>query len=338
MGVKLVDIIEKKQIQIEELSHKSFAVDSSNILYQFLSSIRQADGTPLMDSAGNITSHLVGLSSRISNLMAKNLKLCFVFDGKSPKLKFDERQQREQRKKAAEKKFLDAKEQSDITSMHKYSMQTTRLTPEIVKESKELISAFGLPIIDAPSEAEAQASFMAKQRSVYGVISQDFDSLLFGAPILIRNLTISQRKRLAGVQVKVFPEIIDLKENLKILDINQKELLILAIMVGTDFNSQGIKGIGPKKALKLIKERKDYDKLFEELQADFNYKEILDVFENMPVTQDYNLEWHEIDQERIRRLLIDKHDFSLERVEKIFDTISDNKSKHKEQTGLDKWF
>lgn len=338
MGVKLGEILEKKQIQIEDLSHKSFAVDSSNIIYQFLSSIRQADGTPLMDSSGNITSHLVGLSSRISNLIAKNLRLCFVFDGKSPELKVSEQIQREKRKVLAQEKLQEAKEQGDEGLMYKYSMQTTRLTQEIIKEAKELILAFGLPIVNAPSEAEAQAAFMAKNKDVYGVISQDFDSLVFGTPVLVRNLTISQKRRVAGVQVKVFPELIDLKENLKLLDIDQKKLIILAIMVGTDFNSQGIKGIGPKKALKIVRQRHDYDKIFEELQADFDWKEIYSVFEDMPTTDNYKLEWHEVDEEKIRNLLVDRHDFSLERVEKIFDTISDNKSKHKGQTGLDKWF
>lgn len=334
MGVQLGKLIPKHEIKIEALSGKIVAIDASNILYQFLSSIRQQDGTPLKDSNGQVTSHLVGLSSRIPKLMSRGLKICFVLDGKSPELKLKERKEREERKLIAEEKLKDAKELEDIELMHKYSMQATRLDKEMIKEAKELIEALGLPVIQAPSEAEAQASFMTT-KDVYAIVSQDYDSLLFGAQKIVRNLTISQRKRLPnGGSVSIKPEIIYLEEALKTLELNQDQLIIAGILIGTDFNNKGVKGIGPKNAIKLVKTNKDYDKMFKSLNADFDWKEIYNVFNKMPVMKDYKLKWTGINEDKIRELLIEKHDFSKERVDKIFETLGRNTG----QSGLDKWF
>ena len=167
MGVAITDLLPKKEIEFSSLAGKKLAVDTSNVLYQFLTSIRQADGTPLMDSKGRVTSHLMGLSTRIPNLMEQNLKLCFVFDGKAPRMKLKEQQNRENRKKKAEEKYAKASEERDAESMLKYSKQFIRMDKKIVEESKEFIQALGLPIIQAPSEAEAQASFMAEKIQIH---------------------------------------------------------------------------------------------------------------------------------------------------------------------------
>lgn len=335
MGVPLTNIVPKHEIKIEALNSKVVAIDTSNVLYQFLSSIRQQDGTPLKDSDGNITSHLVGLSSRIPNLMSKDLKICFVLDGKSPVLKIKEQEERAYRKQVAQEKLEQATMEGNEELMHKYSMQTTKLTKEMVNEAVELIRCFGLPVIQAPSEAEAQAAFMTKQEDVYSVVSQDYDSLLFGALRVVRNLTISQRKRLPnGTTISVKPEIIELDEVLNNLGINQDQLIIMGILIGTDFNIKGIKGIGPKNALKLVKQYKDFDELFKNVKADFDWKEIFDVFKKMPVTKKYDLKWNSINENKIREILIEKHDFSNERVDKIFKTLGRKTG----QSGLNKWF
>ncbi|MCD4666803.1 hypothetical protein K8R47_03265 [archaeon] len=161
MGLNISNIIPKKEISWEELKNKKIAVDTSQVLYQFLSSIRQPDGTPLIDSNNNVTSHLMGISTRIPNLIEKGIKPIFVFDGKPPILKLHEKESREHRKQLAEKKLEEAKEEGDEELMLRYSKQTIRLTLDMSKEARELIDAFGLPTIQAPSEAEAQCSFMA---------------------------------------------------------------------------------------------------------------------------------------------------------------------------------
>ena len=334
MGVKLADIIIKNDISFEDLKNKRIAVDFSNVVYQFLSNIRQADGTPLMDKNGNITSHLVGLFSRTSNLMEKGIKICYVFDGKPPLLKLKEREEREHRKRIAESKLKIAKEEQSEENMLKYSKQTVRLTPDIVKESKELISALGLPVIQAPSEAEAQASFMCEQGDVFAIGSQDYDSLLFNAPRAIQNLTLSQKRKLPnGSYVWIKPQMINLYENLKHLKITQDQLLIIGILIGTDFNPGGVRGIGPKTALRLVQQHKNYDNIFREVKADFNWKEIYAVFKSMPIMKNYQLKWNPVDADKIKKLLIDKHDFSEERVNNTLFKITKNNN----QEGLNKW-
>ena len=335
MGVNISQIISKKDISLESLRNKKLAVDASQMLYQFIASIRQPDGTPLMDSKDNITSHLMGISTRIPNLIEKGLKLAFVFDGKPPLLKTQEKEQRENRKQLAEKRLEKAKEEGDETLMLKYSKQTSRLTFKMSDEAKELVKAFGLPVIQAPSEAEAQCSFMAEKGDVYAVASSDYDSLLYSAPRVIRNLTLSQRKKIRNIYVKINPEMMELKEVLKELDITQDQLIILSILIGTDYNVGGIKGIGPKTALKLVKQNKDFDKLFEELKPDFNWKQIYATFKSMPIMKNYQLKWDEIDEDKIRKILIDKHDFSEERVDKMIERVT---KKKKHQKGLSSFF
>ncbi len=334
MGLKISEIIPKKEISLDSLKNQRIAVDSSQMLYQFLSSIRQRDGTPLTNSQGKITSHLVGLSSRIPTLMIKGLKLVFVFDGEPPKLKFKEKEAREQRKQIAEKKLKEAQRQEDLESIQKYSKQVTRLEKSIIQDSKDLLSAFGLPIIQAPSEAEAQAAFMAEKKDVDYVASNDYDALVYGSPKLLLSLTLAQRKKLpSGLYVSVKPELIELKRVLKELELNKDQLLILAILIGTDYNRGGIKGIGPKNALRLVKKYKNFDKLFKELKPNFNWKEIYAVFKSMPIMKNYQLNWKNPDEEKIKKILVDKNDFSEERINKMLKKLLEYK-KHKQQRKL----
>ncbi len=333
MGVKLTEIVPIKEVTFEELSNKILTVDSSNIIYQFLSSIRQRDGTPLKDSSGDVTSHLVGLFSRVPNLMEKGLKLSFVFDGKPPELKSKEQERRHTLKIKAEAKFEKAESEEE---MLKYSKQATRLTPNMIKEAKILIEAMGLPVIQAPSEAEAQCAYMAKQKEVWAAVSQDFDTLLYGAPRLVRSLTLAQKRRLpSGVYVTNKPQLIELKEVLETLQLDKKQLIVLAILVGTDYNIGGVKGIGPKKALKLVQSGKKFEKIFDSLDSNFDWKKIYDVFDKMPIKKDYELKFNEPDEEKIKKILIDRHEFSEERVNL---TLKKLQPRPKNQQDLKKWF
>ena len=334
MGFKLSDLVPKKEISFADLANKRIAVDASNMLYQFLSSIRQADGTPLMNSEGKVTSHLVGLFSRIPNLMQKKIKLCFVFDGKPPLLKLKEKEEREHRKQVAEKRMKEAMVSGDEESVYKYSKQTTRLTEDIINESKTLLTYLGLPVIQAPSEAEAQASYMCNQKDVWAVSSSDHDCLLYGVPRMVQYLTLSTRKRLPGGRsVPSTPELIEIEEVLNSLRIDRKKLITLAILVGTDYNVGGIKGIGPKKALEMVTKFSTPSQLFNQLKPDFDWKAIFDLFENMPVEKNYELEWKKVNEDKIKRFLVDNYDFSEERVEKTLSKITE-KHDDKEQKGL----
>lgn len=338
MGVDLTKLVNRREIKLEDLNGKSVGVDAFNTLYQFLSSIRGYDGEPLKNTKGKITSHLQGLFSRSLNLMGKNIKLVYVFDGKAPDLKFRENRERSDRKIEAEAKYNDAKDSEDLDSMYKYSKQFVRLNQEMINDSKELIKALGLPVVQAESEAEGQVAYMNKKGDIDYAASQDYDAILFGSDKLIRNLTLSQKRKLAtGKVVYTFLELIELKEVLKELEINQEQLVVLGILTGTDFDPGGIKGVGPKKALKLVKENTDYDKLFKDLNAEFNWKEINEIFMNLPVNKDYKLVWNEIDEDKVREILVEKNDFSLERVNSMLSKYKDE-NKVKNQKGLKEFF
>ncbi|MFO8016613.1 MAG: flap endonuclease-1 [Candidatus Woesearchaeota archaeon] len=344
MGTKLKEITACRQITIEDLKGKNLVVDAHNILYQFLTTIRMNDGSLLMDSNGSVTSHLNGLFNRSLSLMQKGLNLAFVFDGRPPELKDKERERRKGLKEDAAKDYEKAKQEGDIEGMKKYSSRMSRLTPEMIEEAKKLISALGMPVIDAPSEGEAQAAHIVKRGEAYAEISQDFDCLMFGVPRLVRNLTITERRRMPGKASfsGVRPEMIDLKENLDSLGISQDQLIALCLLVGTDYNYGGVKGIGPKKALKMIKGNDDdFDSLFKEVgwsdHSDIPWKQVYDTITGMPVTDDYNMEWKAPDRDKLMELLVDGHDFSEKRVSDSLSKLEKEKS-DKSQKGLNQFF
>lgn len=344
MGVALKDLFVTKDIELAELKDKILAVDSYNLLYQFLTTIRGRDGSLLMDSKGNITSHLVGLFSRTTKLMQQGLKLVFIFDGTPPKLKEKERERRKELKIEAEKEYEKAVKKEDIEAMKKYASRMTRLTPNIIKEAKKVMEALGLPIVDAPSEGEAQAAFMAKKGDAYAIVSQDFDSLIHAAPRLVRNLSIAgKRKKTNKLDYETIkPELINLSENLNKLGIDQEQLIALAMLVGTDYNIGGVKGIGPKKAFELVKKyEKNFDALFKDVKwndyFEFPWTEVYYLIKKMPVTENYKLQWKDIDKEKLTNLLVDKHDFSEERVNNTIKKLIGEKES-KKQKGLQDFF
>ncbi len=340
MGVAFKDLIIYEEITLDQLKNKIIILDAYNNLYQFLTTIRGIDGTPLKDSKGNITSHLVGLFSRTTSLMQKGIKPAFVFDGKPPELKQKVQEQRNELKLEAEKKFLEAKEKKDLEEMKKYAARTSRLSKDMVEESKKLVSLLGIPSIQAPSEGEAQAAYMVKNEKGFAVGSQDFDSLIHGATKLVRNLSISGRRKKGKTAAyeTVHPELIDLATNLNNLGIDQNQLIALAMLIGTDYNPGGIKGIGPKNALKLVKQHKtDFGSLFKETKwndfFDFEWTEVYYLIKKIPTTDDYELRWKDADDEAIFRLLVDEHDFSAERVSSTLSKLK-KESSEKQQKSL----
>ena len=337
MGVAITDLLNPKELRMDELKGKTLAVDSFNLLYQFLSSIRQSDGSLLVDSKGRVTSHLSGLFHRITRLMGYNMKFIFCFDGVVPDLKHKERQRRKELKVEAQKKYDEAAKEENLEDMKKYAARTSRLTPDMIEDAKELIKALGQCIVEAPSEGEAQASRIVKNNDADYVLSQDADCLMFGAPRLIKNLTISGKRKKPGAYAydDIAPEVITLKDVLAELEINPDQLIVLSILVGTDYNIGGIKGIGPKKALALIKKHgQDYDAVFAEAKwdehFDYPWKEVFDTIKEMKVSDDYKLDFKPIDKEKLIKLLVDEHDFGKERVESALAKLeesSDRKQK-----------
>ncbi|HLD72599.1 MAG TPA: flap endonuclease-1 [Candidatus Nanoarchaeia archaeon] len=321
MGLQFKDLVVKKEISIKELKGKVLAIDSMNLLYQFLTTIRSADGSPLTDSKGRITSHLIGLFSRTTSLMEEGLKLVFVFDGKAPEIKLKTWEKRSEVKREAALKLKEAEKLGDLEAMKKFSSRTAVLSKEMLEEAKEVIRALGLPIVQAPSEGEAQAAYLARKGDAYASVSQDYDNLIFNSPRLIRNLSIEGRRKKAGKlgYEKVNPEMIELREVLINLGINLDQLIVLAILMGTDYDPGGIKGIGPKTALKMVKETSDFKAIFEKAEwnkhyPDLGWEEIFDTIKKIKITDDYKLEWKAIDEIKLLHLLVEEHNFSEERV------------------------
>jgi len=272
--------------------------------------------------------------------MKNNIKLTFVFDGKPPELKKEERERRAEIKQDAMRKYELAVDEGDVELMKKYASRTAILTKEMIEESKELITAFGHPIVQAPSEGEAQAAYMVKKGEFFALVSQDTDGLLFGSSKLIKNLSISRKKKKHGTQAyeTTNPEIIDLNETLSNLGIDNDQLIVIGMLCGTDFNIGGIKGIGPKKALDLVKKHKNFDALFKEAKWDtffsYDWKKVYDTIKKMPTTEDYVLKWNNIDEKKIYEILVEKCEFSRDRIEKTLEDFS----KKQAQRGLNDFF
>lgn len=332
MGVNLREQVLKHKIELEDLKGKKLAIDAFNILYQFLSTIRQQDGALLMDSKGNVTSHLSGIFYRTINLLEAGILPCFVFDGKAPEEKQRVQESRELIREEARKKHAEAIDKEDLEEARKYAQQTSRLTREMISESKELISAMGLPWVQAPAEGEAQASYMCRKGDVWAVASQDYDSLLFAAQRLVRNLTISQKKKVAGKEAytKTEIELIDLSETLNYLQLDIEGFVKMALLIGTDYNPGGVSGIGPKTALKVVREGK-----FDEYKSQIpgGADKLKNLFLKPYVIKDYDLDWKKPNPDKIKEILVSRHDFSEERVDSALKRIEAGAEKQK-QKGL----
>jgi len=332
MGVDITDLVTSKELELKDLAGRKIAIDAFNTLYQFLAIIRQPDGTPLMNSKGQVTSHLSGLFYRTAKLMELGIQPCFVFDGKPPELKADTIIARGRIKKTARKKWQEAVEKKDFVAAKKYAQATSKLNEQMVNDSKTLLDALGIPWVQAPSEGEAQASLICKQKDVYAVGSQDFDSLLFGAPKLIRNITITGKRKVPGknYHYELKPHLIELPKVLKELEVTQEQLIEIGIMVGTDFNP-GIKGIGPKKALKAVKEG-----TWKEHEYAVDPELVKKIFTKPEVSKKYELKWGQADLDKLLEIMHEKNDFSKERIEHTYEKL-EKAGRAKNQSSLEQW-
>lgn len=339
MGVDISGILVKHQTTLKEHNGVTVSVDGYNIMYQFLSSIRQPDGTPLMDSEGRITSHLSGIFYRTINLMEAGIKPVFVFDGKPSILKNRTIEARQLMKQKARIELEEARIAGDEERVKSLSARTSYISRDMVKEARTLLDYMGVPNLVAPSEGEAQASMMSKTGMVDGVVSQDYDCLLFGAKRVFRNFTFFGRRKVPGrnMYINVSPELLDLRENLEKLGITHEQLIHIGILVGTDFN-KGIPKVGAKTALKLILKHGNIHEALKAKDVSIeNLDEIIDLFSNPPYEKDFTVEFSRPSSEKIVDFLCKQHDFSLNRIESYISTLETAQQKHS-QKSLDSFF
>ncbi len=344
MGIQLGDIIPRRKINLAEITGKKIAIDAFNALYQFLSIIRGADGNPLMDSEGRVTSHLSGLLYRTTNLAEMGIQACYVFDGAPPQLKRLEIVRREEVKQIAAVKLRKAIDEGRTEEVRKYAQATARLTRPMISDAQRLLSLMGIPWIQAPSEGEAQAAYMASRGDVYAAASQDYDSLLFGAPVLIRNVTISGRRKIPrrNAYVQVEPEIVELHTVLDKLKLDRSRLVYMGILIGTDYNPDGIKGIGPKTALKMVTQHSSLQELLEHLGDKKVFpvdpEELVKLFLEPDVMNRYELNWASPDVDGTVSFLCGERGFSEERVRKALEKMQSGLNHSREHSTLEKWF
>ncbi len=343
MGVKLRDIVPRITVRIEDLSGRTIAVDAYNALYQFLAIIRQPDGTPLKDSSGRITSHLSGLLYRTSSLVDLGIMPVYVFDGAPPALKAIEIERRMKVKKRALVQYERALKEGKPDEARIYAQATSHLKDYMAEDSKRLLELLGIPWVQAPSEGEAQAAHLTKLGEVDYCASQDYDSLLFGAPRFVRNITITGRRKLPSknIYIEVVPEIVELEQVLEKCGITYEQLVDVGILIGTDFNPDGIEGLGPKTALKLIRKYGDLENVIPHLEnAEFpaDPRRIREIFLHPEVTNSYRIKWEEPDMERVIDFICGERDFSEDRVRRALHKMQRRMTEEKGKTTLEEWF
>lgn len=338
MGVNISDLVERKTVSLKDLSGRSIAIDAFNTLYQFLTTIRQPDGTPLMDRDGRVTSHVSGLFYRTATLLELGIRPVYVFDGTPPELKRKTIEARRAVRAAAQVEWKAAVEAGDMKKAQTAASRSSRLETPMVDESKGLLDAMGVPWVAAPGEGEAQMAEMVRRGDAWAGASQDFDAMLFGAPTLVRNLTLAGKRRLpSGKTVDVSPEVVRLVDVLSALAVTREQLVDVGILVGTDFND-GVRGIGPKKGLALVKRLGDLEHVAQEgkVPVPAEYLEVRDIFLRPKVSDEYSISWGAPDAEGIRKVMCDLHSFSVDRIDSVIARIGHG-STGASQARLDSW-
>ncbi len=314
VGLPFKEIVQAEQLPWNALAGRSVAVDGYNAIYQFLATVRQADGEPFSDARGRPTSHLMGVFYRTTSLLGEGVRPVWVFDGRPPDLKAGTLRARFRAKERAEEQRQEALAAGDLPTARRKAAQTSRLTPSMAEEAIGLLAALGIPTVRAPSEGEAQAARMAATGAVWACASEDYDGLLFGAPRLVRGLAARRSKGVdAGAQL------IDRDRLLAALGIDGEDLILIGILVGTDFN-EGAAGYGPKKALKLVQEHLGWEATVE--RAGLDPKEVADVadiFRHPDTIEAPAAEFGPIEDAAVLRILVDEHGFSEERVRSAID-------------------
>jgi flap endonuclease-1 len=339
VGLDLKPLAVREKTNLEAFASKVIAIDAYNAIYQFLAIIRGPDGMPLNDSRGRITSHISGLFYRNINFLSLGIKPVYVFDGRPPSLKSAEIERRKQIKKDATIKYEKALTEGKYEEAKKYAQQTSVLRDDMVEDSKHLLTLFGIPFIQAPSEGEATAAHLTLTGQAYASASQDFDSLLFGAKKLVRNFTNSGRRKLPNrnTTIEIEPEIIDLEKTLAELGLTREQLVDVGILIGTDFNPNGFERIGPKTALKAIKEHGNLESVpqIQEKLEEIDYKQIRQIFLEPKVATVSKIEFGEIDFQKITNYLSSERSFSLDRVETSLNRLK--KAKERKSHTLEQW-
>ena len=327
MGCNLRDLAQPETLELSSLSGQKIGVDAFLTAFQFLTTIRdrspEGDGGPLKSSNGKVVSHLMGFLNRTTTLLAAGIKPVFIFDGQAPELKADEIAMRKARREEARAIHRQALDAGDFALAQKMAQRFISYTPEMVEETKQLLDLLGVPWVDAKAEGEGQGAVMAALGQLDAVATQDWDALLYGTPVLIRNMMTAGNKS-HGRVVKAQKIILD--DLLAEHDLSREQLIDLAIMIGTDFHP-GIKGIGPKTGIKLIKQFGDIETICAEKGKDLPERlgEIREIFHNHPsnAVPNEELQMGQVDLDGLKQFLQVDRQFSQRRMDNAIDKLKE---------------
>ncbi|WP_256545058.1 flap endonuclease-1 [Halobellus inordinatus] len=312
------------EVDFEEVTGSVVAVDAHNWLYRYLTTtVKFTREEAYTTDAGEEVANLIGLVQGLPKFFEHDLVPVFVFDGGVTELKDDEVAERRAAREKAEEQKAAAEERGDDVAAARLEARTQRLTDVIHETTRELLELLDVPVVEAPAEGEAQASHMALRGDADYVGSEDYDTLLFGAPYTLRQLTS-----------KGNPELMDLEATLSKHEITREQLVDVAILCGTDFN-EGLSGVGPKTALSDIREHGDLWAVLDAREAYIeNADRVRDLFLDPPVTDDYAFDTDlSPDIEAARAYVTEEWEVAADEVARGFERIESSLV----QTGLDEW-
>lgn len=318
----------------EAYTGRMVAIDASMCLYQFMIMIRDnraGSYQNMTNEDGQVTSHIIGMLSRTIRLMENGIKPVYVFDGKPPELKLGELAERRRRREEAEQQLQEAQEKGDEEKILASMKVTTRVTKEHNAQAKQLLSLMGVPVIEAPSEAEATCAALCRDGKVYGAATEDADCLTFGTKVLIRNLMAAESQKRTILEV-------NLQLALEQLGVSMDQFIDFCILCGCDY-CDTVKGVGPQTAIKLILQHGSLEKVLETIEkekipSNFNYQAARDFFRECEAvdTATTAFDFKEPDFEKLTKFLVEDHSFNAERVERYMERLRKAKSKTKQQT------
>lgn len=303
-----------KESEIKHYFGRKVAIDASMSLYQFLIAVR-SEGAQLTSADGETTSHLMGTFYRTIRLVENGIKPVYVFDGKPPEMKSGELSKRAERREEAQKALEKAEEAGDAEQVDKFNRRLVKVTKHHADECRQLLSLMGIPYIEAPCEAEAQCAALVKAGKVYATATEDMDALTFGSNVLLRHMTFSEARKMP---IQEF----HLNKVLEGLELSHKEFIDLCILLGCDY-CDSIKGIGPKRAMDLIKQHRNLETILKNIDKnkysvadDWMYSEARQLFLEPEVTNpdEIELKWLEPDEEGLVKYLCGDKAFNEERV------------------------
>merc|ERR1719295_381977 len=304
-----------KENEIKNYFGRKVAIDASMSLYQFLIAVRQEGGAQLTTESGETTSHLMGMFYRTIRMVDNGIKPVYVFDGKPPQMKAGELEKRKEKRDEAQAALDKAKEEGDMEEVDKQNRRLVKVTKDHVEDVKILLKHMGIPFVEAPCEAEAQCAELAKAGKVYAVGTEDMDALTFGTPILLRHLTFSEARKMP---IKEF----HLSNVLEGFEMKQEEFVDLCILLGCDYVDK-IKGIGPKKAIELVKKHKNIETILSNIDKtkypppeNWLYTEARRLFTSPDVTpaSEIDLKWEKPDEEGLVAYMCGEKGFSEDRI------------------------